>query len=121
MRPDLVKQVSQAMMERWGELSEDTNPLHVDPDYAQGSRYGGTIAHGHMVVAWLTEWLRAGREPGALRGLRLRRLRFLQPVRPGTSYRVRGGDGTVEIVREDGQVVLTALVSEGDQEEVSNG
>jgi 3-hydroxybutyryl-CoA dehydratase len=33
---------------RYAELSGDNNPLHVDPDYAARTSFGGTIAHGPL-------------------------------------------------------------------------
>lgn len=116
MRPDLVKTADQARMTAWGELSGDRNPLHVDPDYAVQTRYGGTIAHGHMVVAWIVEWLAARGPAAALSNMTLGALRFRAPVRPGHNYLIRATDSGVEMIDEQKNLVLTAEVREGSKE-----
>ncbi|MDO8211108.1 MaoC family dehydratase [Conexibacter sp. CPCC 206217] len=119
----LTKQVDQATLNDWGELSGDLNPLHVDPAYAAGTRYGGTILHGHLTIAWLSEW--ALREWGAawLTHGSLADLRFRAPLRPGVEYVVsgepvesggaesgaRGARGDVR----DGDVRLAVLLPDG--------
>jgi 3-hydroxybutyryl-CoA dehydratase len=117
MRPDLAKITDQARMTAWGELSEDRNPLHVDPGYAANTRYGGTIAHGHMLVAWITEWLAGGESPITLSGTVLSSLRFRAPVHPGHRYVVRSTHAGVEMLDEEGNSVLTAELRKGAQED----
>jgi acyl dehydratase len=113
MRPDLIKVTDPAQMMAWGELSGDRNPLHVDPNYAVHTRYGGTIAHGHMVVAWIVEWL-AARGPAAdLSNMTLGALQFRAPVRPGHRYVIRATECGVEMVDEQSNPVLTAEVRKG--------
>ncbi len=89
---ELHKRVNQHTMNLWAELSGDHNPLHNDPAYARDTRYGGTILHGHMTIAWLSEW--AMREWGTdwLTLGHIVDLRFRAPLRPGTTYVVRGED-----------------------------
>jgi len=89
----LRKTVDQAAIDAWGELSGDLNPLHVDPAYAAGTRYGGTILHGHLTIAWLSEW--GMREFGAdwLRHGALADLRFRAPLRPGEEYAIIAAPG----------------------------
>lgn len=119
----LTKQVDQATLNDWGELSGDLNQLHVDPAYAAGTRYGGTILHGHLTIAWLSEW--ALREWGAawLTHGSLADLRYRAPLRPGVEYvvsgepatsdgrdRERGGSGERD---GDGDVRLCVLLPDG--------
>jgi acyl dehydratase/CBS domain-containing protein len=44
------KTLSAADVEAFAEASGDTNRLHLDGEYAAGSRFGGRIAHGTLVV-----------------------------------------------------------------------
>lgn len=79
--------VDQAALARWAELSGDRNPIHVDPVYAAGTRFEGTILHGHLTVAWLMEQAQAawGTETWARSGS-LSGIRYRLPLRPDVAY-----------------------------------
>jgi acyl dehydratase len=79
--------MTQERIDAWAQLSGDFNPLHVSPEYARTTPFGGTIAHGHISLGVLEglmleivgeEWLRGGKLEGA---------RFRAPIRPGRTYR----------------------------------
>ena len=82
--------VDQAMIDAWSELSGDVNPLHIDPEFAAKTKFGGTIAHGHLSLTWLCEAMLAWGGPGWLAGGALTGIRFVGPVRPGDTVRVEG-------------------------------
>lgn len=42
--------VSHEDVERFAELTGDTNPLHVDPDYAAEAVFGEPVAHGMLTA-----------------------------------------------------------------------
>jgi 3-hydroxybutyryl-CoA dehydratase len=44
---------TQADFYLFAEISGGDNPIHVDPGYAAGSRFGRTLAHGMMLYAHL--------------------------------------------------------------------
>lgn len=76
------KNVTQDMINRYADAASDHNPLHVDVEFAEKTRYGGTIAHGMLSMAFMQtlmvevfaeHWL----ESGALD------VNFMLPVRPG--------------------------------------
>lgn len=81
-------------------LTGDHHPQHVDPAWAADSAFGGTIAHGLLVLS-----AAAGLVPfDPARVVALRAVRdvvFKRPVRPGDAIRV---EGAVEEVREPGLV-----------------
>ena len=52
-----AKHVTQDMINRYADAAEDHNPLHIDPDFAKTTRFGGTIAHGMLSAAFLQELL----------------------------------------------------------------
>jgi len=113
--PAIQHRVDQAMIDAWSALSGDVNPLHIDPDYAANTRFGGTIAHGHLSLTWLCELLLAWRGPAWLSGGELTHVRFVGPVRPGDTVTVQGE--VVEVSSEDGRVTcdLRVTVEEGEQ------
>ena len=73
-------------------MTEDHQFIHVDPEKAAATPFGGTIAHGFLTLSLMA---RMGadvpiRIEGAVMGLNYGcdKLRFLQPVKAG--QRVRG-------------------------------
>lgn len=65
-------------------VSGDTNPAHLDAEYASRTPFGGVIAHG-MWAASLISALLGTRFPGAGTIYLSQDLRFMLPVRPGDS------------------------------------
>lgn len=115
MSEDLEKSVDQAAMDRWARLSGDSNPVHCDPEWAAATRYGGTILHGHMTVAWLMEWAMGYWGDEWVRRGELTGLRFRRALRPDTTYTVRAdltdaADGSIglAVLDRDGTEGVTA-------------
>ena len=84
--------VDQARIDQFARATEDHQFIHVDPQAAAQSAFGGTIAHGFLSLSLLS---RMGAEAMLLpEGMKvavnygLDRVRFLAPVRSGK--RVRG-------------------------------
>ena len=49
----LVKVFSQADFNNFARLSGDDNPIHTDPDFCSGTRFGRTVAHGLLLCSVL--------------------------------------------------------------------
>ena len=80
-------------------LTGDTHPLHTDPEWAAGSRFGEQIAHGLLVLSFAIGLLPFERT----RIVALRRLSdvvFKQPVKIGDTVTV------------DGQIVRTRPIDD---------
>lgn len=85
--------VDQAMVDAFANVSGDHQFIHVDPDRAAATPYGGTIAHGFLVLSLLSR-LRAEAVPrieGVAMGINygFERVRFTAPVRTGAAIRGR--------------------------------
>lgn len=87
--PPLIKHITQKKINLYAEASGDFNPLHVDEVFARQTPLGGTIAHGMLVLAYLSEmvsqvfgtsWLADGKLS----------VRFKSPARPGDTITVNG-------------------------------
>lgn len=76
----VTKQLSQEQIARYAVASGDHNPIHVDPDFARATPFGGTIAHGMLVLASITEMMTAAGGEAFLTGGKLR-VRFRAPAR----------------------------------------
>ncbi|HMM74128.1 MAG TPA: MaoC family dehydratase [Gammaproteobacteria bacterium] len=73
----------------YGRLTEDFNPLHIDPAFAARTPMGGCIAHGTMSICLL--WQSLFRSFGALEPERIALdVRFVQPVRVGETIHAGG-------------------------------
>ncbi|OYY70034.1 MaoC/PaaZ C-terminal domain-containing protein [Sphingomonas sp. 28-63-12] len=56
--PSAWVQLTQAMIDRFGEVTLDPDPMHIDPDWARAhSPFGGTIAYGFQTMSMLTHLL----------------------------------------------------------------
>lgn len=84
--------VDQVMVDRFADCTRDWNFLHVDPVAAGQTEYGGTIAHGFLVLSLLAP-LRSETPRAQFPGLRLgvnyglEKVRWVQPVRSGSRIR----------------------------------
>jgi acyl dehydratase len=113
--------VDQARIDTFAEATEDRQFIHVDPESAAQTQFGGTIAHGFLTLSLLS---RMGAETMLLPdGLVMavnygfERVRFLSPVRAGKSVRGRFVLDSVE-ERAPGQVLMRHTVTveiEGEQ------
>ena len=78
----LRKQVTDADIEMFAQVSPDRNPVHLDEDYARDTLFQGRIAHG-MLTAGLVSAVIGAQLPGHGTIYMSQNLRFLAPVRPG--------------------------------------
>ena len=114
---EISHRVTQAQLAKYADASGDRNPLHLDEAFAAATPYGKTIAHGMLVLAFVSEamtktfgraWLCEGKI----------KARFRAPVFPGDTVTTSGtlksqpSDATASyalVVRnQDGTDVLTA-------------
>jgi 3-hydroxybutyryl-CoA dehydratase len=98
--PVIEKQIDQDRILRWAKISGDFNRLHVDPEYAKQTRFGGTIAHGPMSLAFLNELMMECFGMGWVKGGKLLDVRFVAPIRPDERIRI---GGTVKQVGKTGE------------------
>lgn len=87
--PSVVKQITQDKIARYADASGDHNPLHIDPEFAATSQFGGTIAHGMLLLAHLSEMMTAAFGTRWIEGGRLK-IRFRAPARPGDTVTASG-------------------------------
>jgi acyl dehydratase len=85
--------VDQAMIDKFADATGDHQFIHVDPDKAKLTPFGGTIAHGFLSLSLmpvLTQMTDMPRPAGIKMGVNYggNKTRFLAPVRSGK--RVRG-------------------------------
>jgi acyl dehydratase len=92
--------VDQAMIDKFADATGDHQFIHVDPEQAKLTPFGGTIAHGFLslsIMPVLTQMTDMPRLEGIKMGVNYggNKTRFLSPVRSGK--RVRGHFKLLEI------------------------
>lgn len=74
--------ITDEMIRAFADLTGDTNPVHLDDEYAAGTRFGRRIAHG-MIAAGLISAALANDLPGPGTVYLSQTLHFKAPVYPG--------------------------------------
>ena len=103
--------VDQAMIDAFGKVTRDPDPMHDDPEWARAnSPFGGTIAYGFLTMSLLSHLLRATLErdrvlSGAYVNYGFDRLRLVEPVVVGA--RVRGTFRVADVTTQGGRERLT--------------
>ena len=87
--PGVKKHVTQDDINLYAQASQDFNPIHIDEDFARKTPLGGTIAHGMLILAYISQMMAAAFGRGWLAGGKLS-VRFKAPARPGDTITVSG-------------------------------
>ena len=85
--------VDQARIQAFADCTEDWQFIHVDPEGAKHTPFGGTIAHGFLTLSLLSKMTFEASPPleGVVMGVNygFDKVRFLQPVKSGSKIRGR--------------------------------
>lgn len=87
MTATYTKTVSEDDIKLFAILSGDTNPIHLDEEYAKTTPFGGCIAHGAMCAVIISAAV-ATKFPGPGSIYAGQEMRFKKPVRPGDTLTV---------------------------------
>ncbi len=104
-RASFRKTISEADVVLFAGVSGDTNPLHLDAEYARKTRFGARIAHG-ILTAGLISTVIGTRLPGTGAVYLAQSLQFLKPVYLGDTVTATAVVREVRD-RDDGSQVLT--------------
>ena len=85
----VVKELTQAKIDRYATVSGDLNPLHIDPEFAADTFFKGTIAHGMLGLSSLSE-LMEGEFGGRWLASGSLKVRFRGAARPGDRLTTSG-------------------------------
>jgi acyl dehydratase len=113
------QEMTQDRVNQFADVTDDHNFIHVDPEQARQTPFGGTIAHGFLSLSLLApvsqQLLRVS---DAAMGVNygLDRVRFPAPLPVGAQW--RGGAKITEVKEVAGgvQVKLTVTIEVKDQE-----
>lgn len=110
-----AKTLTETDIEQFAEATGDTNPLHLDAEYAGATRFGGRIAHGVLTTGVVSAAI--ARLPGMPVYLE-QNARFTAPVHSGERV-----TATIEVVEQEtiDQFRLSTVVTDEDGEIVLDG
>jgi 3-hydroxybutyryl-CoA dehydratase len=115
----VTRTLTQQRIQAYADASGDHNPIHVDEAFARTTPFGGTIAHGMLVLALIGEMMQAAFGDAWAASGRLK-VRFKAPTRPGdvvtaSAEHAKSSDGTVEYAvrcaNERGEVLIEGRAS----------
>ena len=105
--------MTQDRVDAFADVTEDHNYIHVDPERAKDSPFGGTIAHGYLTVSLLapiTQSLLEVSDAKTSINYGMDKLRFPGPLPVGAEF--RGAAEVTDVAAIDGgaQVKLAVTV-----------
>ena len=83
--------LDQSRINHFADTTEDHQFIHVDPEAARATPFGGTIAHGFLTLSMLSPMMESALEKPAVQisvNYGFNKVRFLSPVKSGK--RIRG-------------------------------
>ena len=112
------REVTDALVRAFAEVSGDHNPIHLDDEFAASTRFGRRIAHGMLSASFISGVL--GNELKERKVVYLSQtLRFTAPVYIGDTVTTTS---TVKSIREDKQILtLDTVCRNQDGETVLSG
>jgi len=91
----VVRHITQEKINLYAEASGDFNPIHIDESFAAKTPLGGTIAHGMLNLAYVSEMMTSAFGRSWLSEGKLR-AKFKEPARPGDTLTINGKIDCVE-------------------------
>jgi len=97
-------EVSQEMIDKFADATGDHQFIHVNPEMAKLTPFGGTIAHGFLTLSLMPALAAKVADAPQIQGVKMgvnyggNKVRFLQPVRSGK--RVRGRFKLIEFAEK---------------------
>lgn len=105
------KTITEADLLMFAGVSGDTNPLHLDEDFASRTMFESRIAHG-MLTGSLISTVLGTRLPGPGAVYISQQLKFLAPVRIGDTVIARAEVGEINPERRRVRMLTTCWVGE---------
>ncbi len=97
----------------FADVTEDQQFIHIDPEKAKATPFGGTIAHGFLTLSMLSAMAEDAVPPieGLIHSVNygFDRIRFISPVSSGK--RIRGRFELIAINVRDGEITQTLKVT----------
>ena len=114
LEPSSWLEITQERVNQFADATNDHQFIHVDPDRARDTPFGGTIAHGYLLLSLLSDLLSQSwpMPEGMTMGINYGsdKVRYLAPVKVG--QRIRASSKMVEIdEKRPGQWLVRTAVT----------
>jgi len=106
------KTITEADLIMFAGVSGDTNPIHLDEEFASGTMFESRIAHG-MLTASLVSTVLGTKLPGPGCVYVSQSIKFLAPVRIGDTVVARASVGELQTERR--RVFMTTICTVGEK------
>ncbi len=112
--------VTQELVNSFADTTHDHQFIHVDPERAKGTPFGGTIAHGFLTLSMMTHLIGSlprDENPPKMEGIMMGvnygfdKVRFVSPVKVGSKIRAGSVVANVELKGNAVQVTRTVTIS----------
>jgi len=113
--PGRVKLITQDEINLYARASRDFNPIHIDPVFAMQTAAKGTIAHGMLVLAYVSQMMTEAFEESWLSGGSFN-IRFKAPARPADLLTIQGKVEEIEKQGLQTQIVCSVICSNQNNE-----
>jgi len=87
--PIIKKVITQSQINQYAKASGDFNPVHINSAFASTTDFGGTIAHGMLILAFLSQMMTLAFKEMWVNGGQMK-IRFKSPVYPGDTVTTFG-------------------------------
>ena len=108
--PTEWQRMTQETVTRFADLTGDHNFIHVDPERARATAFGGTIAHGYLTLSLLgpiSQQLLVVDDAAMSINYGLNKVRFPAPLPVGAEFRGHGEIVEVAALEKGVQVMAT--------------
>jgi 3-hydroxybutyryl-CoA dehydratase len=105
--PEEKKVITQENIMLYARASRDFNPIHIDEEFAKETPLGGTVAHGMLILSYISELMTESFGKEWVSGGKLN-VRFKAPARPGDIITVSGKVRKIE--KLEGNTVINCEV-----------
>lgn len=118
--PDIKRVVTQENINQYAAASGDFNPIHIDEEFARKTPLGGTIAHGMLVLAYISQLMTDAFGRRWVDGGKLS-VRFKAPAYPGDILTISGKISKIEKIDDQTLVKCEVLCTNQNGETVITG
>ena len=106
----IEKIVSQDKIDEYAKATGDFNPIHINQAFAETTQFGGPIAHGMLIAAYISELMFTAFGSNWSNGGSMK-IRFRAPVRPNDKIKVCAIVDAIEVIGDYEEVTCSVNVS----------